>query len=137
MDRAGGASRCEVYTAQEQTKKPPSPSISCPTRFLDLGPHLRPEAQADQAVDLNLRLMRWRAVPELEVGAMAATKCLLLGGWTRVGGGGRRGFIIVAHTGHDPRSLLIFVVLSSPIRSSLFYETPSPSLAIPFVGPHQ
>ncbi|GIL99130.1 hypothetical protein Vretimale_4392 [Volvox reticuliferus] len=39
-------------------------------------------AQAEQAVDLNLRLMRWRAVPELEVGALAATKCLLLGAGT-------------------------------------------------------
>ncbi|GIL43342.1 hypothetical protein Vafri_1113 [Volvox africanus] len=51
-------------------------------RFLDLGPHLCPEAQAEQAVDLNLRLMRWRAVPELDVGALAATRCLLLGAGT-------------------------------------------------------
>ncbi|KAG2455180.1 hypothetical protein HYH02_000996 [Chlamydomonas schloesseri] len=51
-------------------------------RFLDLGPHLRPEAQAEQAVDLNLRLMRWRAAPQLDVGALAATKCLLLGAGT-------------------------------------------------------
>lgn len=59
-------------------------------RFLDLGPHLRPEAQAEQAVDLNLRLMRWRAAPELDVGAMAATKCLLLGEKGPEEEGGRR-----------------------------------------------
>lgn len=34
---------------------------------------------AEQAVDLNLRLMRWRAVPGLDITKMATTRCLLLG----------------------------------------------------------
>jgi ubiquitin-like modifier-activating enzyme ATG7 len=43
---------------------------------------MSPTALADQAVDLNLRLMRWRAAPSLDVPALAATRCLLLGAGT-------------------------------------------------------
>ncbi|EFJ47204.1 ubiquitin activating E1 enzyme-like protein, partial [Volvox carteri f. nagariensis] len=87
-------------------------------RFLDLGPHMRPEAQAEQAVDLNLRLMRWRAVPELEVGTMATTKCLLLGAGT-LG-------CAVARTlqGWGVRHITLVdsgrVAFSNPVRQSLF-----------------
>ncbi len=38
-----------------------------------------PRRLAESAVDLNLRLMRWRAVPDLDTGRLAATRCLLLG----------------------------------------------------------
>lgn len=48
-------------------------------RVLDLSPVLSPTALADQAVDLNLRLMRWRAAPSLDTAAVARAKCLLLG----------------------------------------------------------
>ena len=37
---------------------------------------------ASTAVDLNLKLMRWRMVPDLDVSKLAATKCLLLGAGT-------------------------------------------------------
>lgn len=34
---------------------------------------------AADSVDLNLRLMRWRVVPELDLPLVSSTKCLLLG----------------------------------------------------------
>ena len=37
---------------------------------------------ADQAVDLNLKLMRWRIMPALQLDKVAATRCLLLGAGT-------------------------------------------------------
>jgi ubiquitin-like modifier-activating enzyme ATG7 len=37
---------------------------------------------ADQAVDLNLKLMRWRILPELDLERVAGTRCLLLGAGT-------------------------------------------------------
>lgn len=46
---------------------------------VDLSPFMSPLQLAEQAVDLNLRLMKWRAAPQLDVGALAATRCLLLG----------------------------------------------------------
>ncbi|EFN52000.1 hypothetical protein CHLNCDRAFT_37099 [Chlorella variabilis] len=51
-------------------------------RGADLGPAMDPRLLAESAVDLNLRLMRWRAAPSLDVGAIAATRCLLLGAGT-------------------------------------------------------
>ncbi len=37
---------------------------------------------ADQAVDLNLKLMRWRILPSLDLEKVASTRCLLLGAGT-------------------------------------------------------
>jgi ubiquitin-like modifier-activating enzyme ATG7 len=37
---------------------------------------------ADQAVDLNLKLMRWRILPALDLEKIAQTRCLLLGAGT-------------------------------------------------------
>ena len=38
-----------------------------------------PARLAGAALDLNLSLMRWRAAPSLDTGALARTHCLLLG----------------------------------------------------------
>ncbi len=48
-------------------------------RVTDLGPSMDPRQLASAAVDLNLKLMRWRAAPSLDTARLAATKCLLLG----------------------------------------------------------
>lgn len=51
-------------------------------RMADLAPMMDPTRLADQAVDLNLKLMRWRILPALDLDKMAGTKCLLLGAGT-------------------------------------------------------
>ncbi len=48
----------------------------------DAEPALRKHRLADQAVDLNLKLMRWRVMPNLNLEKIAETKCLLLGAGT-------------------------------------------------------
>ncbi|GAA6026076.1 hypothetical protein JCM10207_003005, partial [Rhodosporidiobolus poonsookiae] len=51
-------------------------------RMADLGPLMDPTRLADQAVDLNLQLMRWRILPSLDLDKVKHTKCLLLGAGT-------------------------------------------------------
>ncbi|KAI8143271.1 hypothetical protein BJV82DRAFT_106967 [Fennellomyces sp. T-0311] len=51
-------------------------------RMADLGPLMDPLRLADTAVDLNLKLMRWRVMPELDLDKVKHTKCLLLGAGT-------------------------------------------------------
>lgn len=51
-------------------------------RLADLAPMMDPTRLAHQAVDLNLKLMRWRLLPSLDIEAISATKCLLLGAGT-------------------------------------------------------
>ncbi|GBF90994.1 ubiquitin-like modifier-activating enzyme [Raphidocelis subcapitata] len=51
-------------------------------RRVDLSNLMSPAALAEQAVDLNLRLMRWRAAPSLDIAALASARCLLLGAGT-------------------------------------------------------
>ena len=60
-------------------------------RQVDLGPTMDPRRLAESAVDLNLRLMRWRAVPDLDTGRLARTRCLLLG----AGGTSSRSAILI------------------------------------------
>ncbi|KAI0922572.1 hypothetical protein AcV5_009509 [Taiwanofungus camphoratus] len=51
-------------------------------RVADLAPMMDPTRLADQAVDLNLKLMRWRILPALDLDRVARTRCLLLGAGT-------------------------------------------------------
>ena len=44
--------------------------------------HSQCDRLADQAVDLNLKLMRWRILPALDLEKVASMKCLLLGAGT-------------------------------------------------------
>ena len=53
-------------------------------RVMNLGPTMDPRQLAEAAVDLNLKLMRWRAAPALDTARLAATKCLLLGAGARL-----------------------------------------------------
>ncbi|RIA85270.1 hypothetical protein C1645_782203 [Glomus cerebriforme] len=51
-------------------------------RSADLAPLMDPTRLADTSVDLNLKLMRWRIVPNLQLEKIRETKCLLLGAGT-------------------------------------------------------
>jgi ubiquitin-like modifier-activating enzyme ATG7 len=51
-------------------------------RVADLAPMMDPTRLANQAVDLNLKLMRWRILPALDLDKVASTRCLLLGAGT-------------------------------------------------------
>lgn len=51
-------------------------------RVADLGPMMDPKLLANQAVDLNLKLMRWRILPSLNLEKVSSTRCLLLGAGT-------------------------------------------------------
>lgn len=48
----------------------------------NLGALLDPLKLADQAVDLNLKLMKWRIAPDLDLDIVKDTSCLLLGAGT-------------------------------------------------------
>ncbi|PWN43344.1 putative APG7-component of the autophagic system [Ceraceosorus guamensis] len=51
-------------------------------KMADLSPLMDPKRLADQAVDLNLKLMRWRIMPDINLEKIHNTKCLLLGAGT-------------------------------------------------------
>ncbi|EER28207.1 Autophagy protein 7 [Coccidioides posadasii str. Silveira] len=51
-------------------------------RLINLTEHMDPERIADQSVDLNLKLMKWRITPSLNLDVIKRTKCLLLGAGT-------------------------------------------------------
>jgi len=52
------------------------------SRVVDLSSSLDPKKLASNAVDLNLKLMRWRLMPDLDLEKICSTKCLLLGAGT-------------------------------------------------------
>ncbi|XP_049547684.1 uncharacterized protein LOC125958856 [Anopheles darlingi] len=51
-------------------------------RFVSLVENMSPKCVAENANNLNLRLMKWRLVPTLDLKAINTTRCLLLGAGT-------------------------------------------------------
>ncbi|XP_058729496.1 ubiquitin-like modifier-activating enzyme atg7 [Vicia villosa] len=51
-------------------------------RCISLAQSMDPTRLAVSAADLNLKLMRWRAMPSLDLSALSSLKCLLLGAGT-------------------------------------------------------
>ncbi|KAK3325834.1 ubiquitin-like modifier-activating enzyme atg-7 [Apodospora peruviana] len=51
-------------------------------RVANLAEYMDPTRLADQAVDLNLKLMKWRLSPNLDLDTIKNTRCLLLGAGT-------------------------------------------------------
>lgn len=52
------------------------------SRTVDLAAYLDPTKLADQAVDLNLKLIKWRISPSIDLETIKKTSCLLLGAGT-------------------------------------------------------
>ena len=51
-------------------------------KFLNLSATMDPTRLAESAVDLNLKLMRWRVAPQLDLNTIRDKRCLLLGAGT-------------------------------------------------------
>lgn len=51
-------------------------------KTINLAKSMDPTRLAISAADLNLRLMRWRALPSLNINMLSSLKCLLLGAGT-------------------------------------------------------
>ena len=87
-------------------------------RRIDLSSMMDPIRLAEQSVDLNLKLMRWRLLPALNIPLLAQTKCLLIGAGT-LGCSVARGLL-----GWGVRNITLIdngkVALSNPVRQSLF-----------------
>lgn len=87
-------------------------------RIVDLSNSLDPTKMAANAVNLNLKLMRWRLIPSLDLDKVAQTKCLLLGSGT-LGCNVARGLLgwgVETITFVDNSK----VSFSNPVRQSLF-----------------
>ncbi|CAG9461675.1 unnamed protein product [Pedinophyceae sp. YPF-701] len=65
-----------AWEAGLKDKRRPGP------RVVDLSQTMDPRALMDSAVKLNISLMKWRAVPELDTEALANARCVLFGAGT-------------------------------------------------------
>lgn len=84
----------------------------------NLGEYMDPARLADSSVDLNLKLMKWRLAPDLDLDLIKNTKCLLLGAGT-LGGYVSRNLL-----GWGVRKVTFVdygrVSYSNPVRQPLF-----------------
>jgi len=87
-------------------------------RFVNMRSSMDPVKIAESSVDLNLKLMKWRLVPDLNLDCVAASKFLLLGSGT-LGCGVARCLL-----GWGARNVTFVdnakVSYSNPVRQSLF-----------------
>eukprot|EP00794_Sanderia_malayensis_P006895 gene6895-7673_t len=87
-------------------------------RMVNLSSSMDPVKLAESAVDLNLKLMRWRLVPDINLEKIASTRCLLLGSGT-LGCNVARGLM-----GWGVRKITLVdnsrLSYSNPVRQTLF-----------------
>uniref|UniRef100_A0A5B7AY90 Ubiquitin-like modifier-activating enzyme ATG7 n=1 Tax=Davidia involucrata TaxID=16924 RepID=A0A5B7AY90_DAVIN len=88
------------------------------SRCISLAKSMDPTRLAISAADLNLKLMRWRALPSLNLNILSATKCLLLGAGTL----GCQVARMLMAWGFRKITLLDSgkVAMSNPLRQSLY-----------------
>lgn len=88
-------------------------------RMVDLTEYMDPKKLADSSVDLNLKLMKWRISPNLNLDAIKESRCLLLGAGTLGSYVSRNllGWGVRKITFVDNGS----VSFSNPVRQPLFY----------------
>lgn len=95
-----------------------NPNGKLGARLADLAPMMDPTRLAAQAVDLNLKLMRWRILPQLDLEKVSGTKCLLLGAGTL------GCYVARALMGWGVRTITLLdssrVSFSNPVRQPLF-----------------
>lgn len=87
-------------------------------KMADLGSLINPEQLADQAVDLNLKLMKWRVAPHIDLETIKNQKVLLLGAGTL------GSYVSRALMGWGVRQITLVdngrVSYSNPVRQPLF-----------------
>ncbi|WAR26225.1 ATG7-like protein, partial [Mya arenaria] len=110
MDDKSTCPRCVGWEKNERGKLGP--------RHVNLSASMDPARLAESAVDLNLKLMRWRLLPELDLDTVAKTRCLLLGAGT-LGCNVARNLL-----GWGVRTITLVdngrVSYSNPVRQTLF-----------------
>lgn len=80
--------KCDAPAGSALTEMPKvtgwerGPSGKVTSKIANLGAYMDPAKLADQAVDLNLKLIKWRIAPKLDLDVIKNTKCLLLGAGT-------------------------------------------------------
>ncbi|KIW05636.1 E1-like protein-activating enzyme Gsa7p/Apg7p [Verruconis gallopava] len=79
------------YSPGGSRKAPPMPKVTgwertdtgkLTSRTVDLAAYMDPTRLADQAVDLNLKLIKWRIAPNINLDVVKDVSCLLLGAGT-------------------------------------------------------
>ncbi|XP_057218466.1 ubiquitin-like modifier-activating enzyme ATG7 [Triplophysa rosa] len=73
-------STCAVCPKSVGWEKNPKGAMG--PRSVNLSECMDPKRLAESSVDLNLKLMRWRLVPSLDLDKVVSTRCLLLGAGT-------------------------------------------------------
>ncbi|KAJ6147413.1 hypothetical protein N7497_009395 [Penicillium chrysogenum] len=109
-------------------------------RIVNLTEYMDPKRLADQSVDLNLKLIKWRISPTLDLEKIKHTKCLLLGAGTLGSYVSRNllGWGVKKITFVDNGT----VSFSNPVRQPLFnfqdclngVETTGHALSVPMAG---
>jgi len=88
------------------------------SRTVDLAAYMDPTRLADQAVDLNLKLIKWRIAPSIDLDVVKNTSCLLLGAGTL------GSYVSRALMGWGVRKITFVdnatVSYSNPVRQPLF-----------------